>query len=99
MSVYVIAQIKIHDRSRYDKYTSGFMPILKKYNGRLLISDEAPDLIHGTWQFHKIIVLEFADRESANRWQMSPEYEEISKDREAATEGVALLAYGIEASR
>lgn len=95
MSVYVIAQITIHDRSRYDKYTSGFMPILRRYNGRLLVSDEAPEVIHGAWPHQKVIVLEFADRESPIRWQTSPEYQDISRDREAATEGVALLARGV----
>ena len=40
--VYVIAQLSIHDRERYDRYTAGFMDVLRQFQGRLLVSDEAP---------------------------------------------------------
>ena len=37
-----MAQISIHDRGRYDRYVSQFMPVLSPFDGRLLAADEAP---------------------------------------------------------
>jgi hypothetical protein len=48
-TVYVIAQISIHDRPRYERYVAGFMPVLKRYGGQLLAADEQPELVEGQW--------------------------------------------------
>jgi uncharacterized protein (DUF1330 family) len=45
--VYVIAQLSIHDRERYDRYAAGFMDVLRQFQGRLLVSDEAPRVVEG----------------------------------------------------
>lgn len=97
MTVYALAQIRIHDRNRYQRYVAGFMPILIKYGGRLLAAEERPECLQGDWPFDKVIVMAFKDRSSWQRWAMSPEYQEISKDRVAATDGTVLLVNGIEA--
>lgn len=96
MTAYVIAQISIHDRARYDRYAAGFMPVLAKYGGRLLIADEAPEVLQGDWRHHKVVVMGFPDREAALLWFSSPEYQQISIDRLASTDGVALLAGGVD---
>jgi uncharacterized protein (DUF1330 family) len=98
MSVYVVAQISIHDRSRYDRYVAGFMHVLAGFEGRLLAADEAPAVVEGTWPYQKVILLEFPDRPAFERWASSPQYTEISKDRIAATTGCVLLVAGIPGS-
>ena len=45
MTAYVLAQINIHDRSRYGDYEAGFMDIFAKYQGTLLSVDEAPEVL------------------------------------------------------
>lgn len=97
MTVYVIAQITIHDRAAYDRYLAGFMPVLIQYGGRLLVADEAPEVVQGDWSGSKVIVLSFGDRETYERWANSEEYRRISVDREAGTEGVVLLVRGVKA--
>src|SRR5438105_2926265 len=97
MTVYVIAQLTIHDRPRYDRYAAGFMPVLIKYGGRLLASDEAPQRLEGDWAGDKVVMIAFPDSAAAERWMTSPEYREISQDREAATTGPVLLVRGLEA--
>ncbi|WP_119420994.1 DUF1330 domain-containing protein [Desertibaculum subflavum] len=97
MTVYALAQIRIHDRARYERYVAGFMPILIQYGGRLLAAQEQPEPLQGDWPFDKIILMSFKDRESWRRWAMSPEYQEIAKDRVAATDGTVLLIDGIDA--
>lgn len=99
MTVYAIAQISIHDRARYERYVAGFMPVLIQYGGRLLAADEQPVLVQGSWDRDKIIVMEFADRDSFDRWSSSGEYQAISQDRIAATDGTVLLVHGVAAGQ
>ncbi|MFZ5608954.1 MAG: DUF1330 domain-containing protein [Pseudomonadota bacterium] len=95
MTVYAIAQIAIHDRPRYERYLARFMPVLTQYGGRLLAADEAPTVVAGAWPYHKLILLAFPDQAAFARWEASSEYQDIAKDRVAATEGVILLVRGV----
>jgi uncharacterized protein (DUF1330 family) len=95
VSVYVVAQLSIHDRARYDRYASRFMDVFAGSGGRVLASDESSSVVEGTWPHQKVVLLEFPDRAAFERWSRSPEYTEIAKDRIAATTGCVLLVSGI----
>jgi uncharacterized protein (DUF1330 family) len=94
--VYVIAQLTIHDRARYDRYAAGFMDVLRQFGGRLLVSDESPRVVEGTWRGDKIVVLSFADEASFEAWSSSDAYRTIAQDRIAGSEGPVLMVRGIE---
>ncbi len=96
MTAYVLAQMSIHDRPRYDSYASQFLPTLRPYGGRLLAADEGPEQIQGTWPHEKVVLIQFPDGGAAMRWMNSREYQEISKDRLAATTGMAILVRGVD---
>jgi len=95
MAVYVVAQITIHDRSRYERYVAKFMPTLKPYQGRLLAADEHPTVTEGEWPRDKIILIQFPDATLAKAWGESEAYKAIAVDRLAATDGVVLTVQGI----
>jgi uncharacterized protein (DUF1330 family) len=95
VTVYAIAQMSIRDRARYDRYAAAFLPVLAKYGGRLLVADEHPALVEGQWSGEKVVLIEFPDRGTFTTWANSPEYQEISKDRLAATDGVVVLVRGL----
>jgi uncharacterized protein (DUF1330 family) len=95
MTVFVLAQIAIHDRRRYDSYVSGFMGVLERYEGSLLAADERPTVVEGEWPYEKVILISFRDGDAFEKWANSPEYGAISKDRIAATTGVVIVARGL----
>jgi uncharacterized protein (DUF1330 family) len=95
MSVYVLAQLSIHDRETYDRYASQFIDVLSNYTGRLLAADETPIELEGTWKQQKVVLLEFPDRDELERWRTSPGYVDIAKDRLASTTGCVLLIDGL----
>jgi uncharacterized protein (DUF1330 family) len=47
MTVYMVSQLTIHDRSQYDKYESGFAEVFKKYDGKMLSVDEQSMILAG----------------------------------------------------
>jgi uncharacterized protein (DUF1330 family) len=96
VTAYVIAQLRIHDPARFDRYVAGFMPVLTKYGGRLVATDGEPEVMEGPWRGDRVVVLAFKDRDAAKAWAASAEYQEIAKDRWAAAETILLLVQGVE---
>jgi uncharacterized protein (DUF1330 family) len=96
MTVYALAQLRIHDAVRYSRYMSRFMPVLDKYNGKLLAADETPRVLEGAWwDRNKVVLMEFADTNAFRAWATSPEYTEIAEDRKAGADAVVLLIKGL----
>jgi uncharacterized protein (DUF1330 family) len=101
VTVYAIAQLAIHDRESYDRYAAAFMPILTEHGGKLLAADEKPRLIEGDWAMshgqpmNKVVLMEFPDRDTFLIWANSPEYQAISKDRQAGAATVTLMIRGL----
>ena len=96
MTVYAIAQLRIHDRPLYNRYLERFMDVLKSHKGRLLAADDAPRVLKGDATMDKVVVLSFADEEAFRAWGASPEYIEMSKDRDASSDATILLVHGID---
>jgi uncharacterized protein (DUF1330 family) len=95
MAVYVVAQLKFVDRPTYDKYQAKFMAVFSQSDGRVLVADEHPKLLEGTWDREKIVILSFPSAESAKSFLTSPAYEEIAKDRKAGANAVVFMAEGV----
>lgn len=95
MTVYALAQFTIHDRARYEAYAARFAETMKGRKGRLLAAQENPEVVEGTWDGTKLVLIEFPDEASFRDWSESAEYRAISVDREAATEGSVLLVKGL----
>jgi uncharacterized protein (DUF1330 family) len=95
MTVYALAQLRIHDPERYGRYMSRFMPVLDKYSGKLLAADETPRVLEGQWwDRNKVVLMQFDDKEAFRAWVTSPEYTEIAEDRKAGADAVVLLIKG-----
>jgi uncharacterized protein (DUF1330 family) len=98
MTVYVLAQITITDRTAYNRYQSRFMDVFNRFEGTLLAADEAPTVVEGDWDRQKVILMSFPTEATFRAWMQSPSYQEISKDRLAGSNGVALLVNAFPAS-
>jgi uncharacterized protein (DUF1330 family) len=85
MSVYLIAQITIHDRAGYQRYEAGFPDVFARFNGELLVVSEDPAVIAGEWPCTRTVVIRFPSAEDAQRWYNSPEYQAISLYRTQAS--------------
>src|SRR5882757_5592938 len=94
MTAYVIAQLKMTDRSAYDRYQARFFEVFKQFRGRLLAADEQPIVLEGDWDCDKLVMMSFPDEASFREWEQSPGYREISRDRKAGAQAVILLVKG-----
>ena len=101
MTVYTLAQLRIHDPERYGRYMNNFVTrfadVFGKFGGKLLAADNAPRVLEGEWwDRNKVVLMEFPDAASFTAWATSPEYNEIAVDRVAGAEAIVLLIKGFE---
>src|SRR6476620_7635970 len=94
MTVYVIVQLKMIDRSVYDRYQARFLDVFRKFRGRLLSADEHPAVLEGKWDRDKLLLMSFPNTAAYRAWADSPDYQEISRDRKDGAEAIVLLAQG-----
>ncbi|HEY8605610.1 MAG TPA: DUF1330 domain-containing protein [Noviherbaspirillum sp.] len=94
MPVYLLAQLRFTNREVYNRYQSRFMGVFSKFNGRLLAADERPDVLEGSWDREKVVLMWFPDAASATAFSMSPEYQEIARDRKAGADAMVLMVHG-----
>lgn len=95
MSVYLIAQLKIHDRSEYAKYEAGFMEIFESHGGTLRAVDEEPRVLEGEWPFTRTVLIEFPSEVAAMGWYESEAYQRLVQHRFTASDGNAVLLKGL----
>ena len=96
MSVYVVARIDIHDRERYAQYEAGFMDLFEQSGGRMLAVEEAPEVIEGSWDTTRTVLIEFDDAEQMKAWYHSDGYQALVQHRFAASTGDIALLSGFE---
>src|SRR3974390_1807835 len=94
MSCYVLAQLRLRDLAAYRRYQAQFFEVMRPFKGRLLVADEAPRVLEGSWQQDKVVLIWFPDEASFRDWESSEAYQRIARDRIAGAETVSLLRGG-----
>ena len=98
MSCYVLAQLKFRDVAAYRRYQAQFFEVMRPFKGRLLVADEAPRVLEGSWSRDKVVLIWFPDEASFHDWERSDASQRIARDRIAGAETVSLLLRGLATS-
>ena len=93
---YVIFTEDIHDQAQIDAYVQQALPTILQAGGKLLVADDAPELIEGTWHGKRTVLLEFESVEAARNWYRSSEYQKLAGLRHAAADSNAAIVAGFE---
>jgi len=95
MSVYVIGQGRIENRKLIDEYVEKALPTIQAHGGRVLGFDETPEMVEGTVDHPRTVILEFASRKAFRTWYDSPEYQAILSMRLEGAPGTLILVKGL----
>ena len=93
MSAYVIVNNTPKDPEKLQEYGSQAGPLVKKFGGELVISGGVTDVLNGSHEHRRCVVLKFETAEAARAWYNSPEYQAIIPTRE---EGADTVFYVVE---
>ena len=95
MPVYVVAQGRIEDREKLNRYVEKALPTIAAGGGRVLGFDESPEIIEGEVAFPRTVILEFPSQEAFRAWYDSPDYQTILPLRLESTPGSLIVVRGL----
>jgi uncharacterized protein (DUF1330 family) len=81
MVAYWVARAKINDPEQYKKYADLAPAIIGKFGGKFLARGGKFKILEGPEKFHRFIVIEFPNLETAVACHESPEYLEAAAHR------------------
>jgi uncharacterized protein (DUF1330 family) len=94
MAAFVVVQIEVTDKERYEAYKQMVPPSLKSYDGRFAVRGGKVETLEGTWSPERFVVIEFPSAEQAKAWWSSPEYAEAKALRQATARTQMILVEG-----
>ena len=94
MPAYIIAEVDVTNPAGYEAYRPLAGASIAQYGGKFVVRGGKAELIEGTSEPARVVVIEFADSAAAKRWYDSPEYQEALKIRLANSTGRVLLVEG-----
>jgi uncharacterized protein (DUF1330 family) len=74
MPAYVVVDVDVTDPARYESYKRLAPPAIAAYGGKYLARGGPVEVLEGTWQPSRLVILEFENAERAKAWLESPEY-------------------------
>jgi uncharacterized protein (DUF1330 family) len=96
MAAYLICQVTIHDPEVYRNYTARSPEIIAKHGGRILARGGATQVLEGSADNRRVVVVEFPSMEAARAFYNSTEYQQAKAIRAPAAQGQFVVVQGIE---
>ena len=94
MSAYVLVQVTIHDCDQYEEYKKLTPATIAKHGGRFIVRGGDTEILEGEKNFERFVLLEFDSMEQAKTWYDSAEYQNAKVIRQAASDGLVMIADG-----
>jgi uncharacterized protein (DUF1330 family) len=95
MPAYVIAHIDVKDPVRYEDYKAMSPVSIKKFGGRFIARGGQTEVLEGTWQPKRLVLLEFPSVEVARQWWASDDYAPAKALRQATSNGDMIIVDGL----
>ncbi len=94
MAAYLIARITVDDMEQYQKYMAVSPGCIERYGGKFIVRGGDKITMEGPEETGRVVVVEFADYQTAQDCYNSPEYQEAIKLRENAATAQFLIVDG-----
>ena len=95
MPAYVIAEIEVKDRDRYEKYRERVPATIAAHGGKYLARGGEVDSLEGDRVPRRTVILEFENMDRARQWWASDEYCALKELRRSASLGNIMLVEGL----
>ncbi|MBL8380289.1 MAG: DUF1330 domain-containing protein [Burkholderiales bacterium] len=95
MAAYCISNVEVLDPAAYENYRSRTLATIEKFGGRFVVRGGKAEAKEGAWKPHRMIVVEFPDLDTANRWYHSPDYQAIIGYREKSARTDLVIVEGL----
>lgn len=84
MATFVLVEVDIHDPEKYEEYKKLTPESVKEFGGKFVIRGNPIHVLEGQWNHDRFVMLEFKDKDTAEKWYYSEKYTKAKKIRENA---------------
>lgn len=96
MPAYLLADTLLDDPDTYEQYKVQAKPLIESYGGRYLVRGGPISLCESElWKPTRLVLVEFADAETARRCYNSPEYQAILPISARSARRTVLIVEGV----
>jgi uncharacterized protein (DUF1330 family) len=95
MPAYVIAHIDVKDPVKYEDYKKMSPISIQKFGGRFIARGAKAEVLEGTWEPKRLVLLEFPSVEVAKQWWASEDYADAKALRQATSAGDMVVIEGV----
>ena len=95
MPAYVVTEIEVIDKDRYEAYKQMVGPSIAAYGGKFLVRGGTTETLEGTWSPQRLVIVEFVSKAQAKAWWSSPQYAEAKALRQATARTQMIVAEGL----
>jgi uncharacterized protein (DUF1330 family) len=95
MTVYLVAQIDVHEPRAFRLYAERSPAIVAKYGGQFLVRGGATQTLEGNADNRRTVIVEFPSMENAQAFYHSAEYQEAKAIRETAANAQLIVVEGV----
>ena len=85
MPAYVIADVSVSDPEQYKAYQQLSPGAVAAAGGRFVVRGGRSEVLEGSWQPQRMVVIEFPDYDTARAFYDSPAYRQARQTRAGAT--------------
>ena len=78
---YAIFNIEVTNPDPYKEYIQKVKPIAEKFGGEYVVRGGNNQVVEGSWQYSRNVVIKFPSYEKALEWYNSKEYQPIKQIR------------------
>ena len=97
MPAYIIVDVTITDPKTFTEYMGQVPQTVTQYGGRYLVRGGTTEILEGTWEPTRTVIVEFPSMEQAKRWYESAEYRHPKALRHESANSNMILVQGLEA--
>ena len=94
MKGYVIGEVEVRDPAEYENYRKQVLATIEKFGGRFLVRGGKAEGLEGAAPAGRLVILEFASFDQAEKWYRSAEYAPLIRMRQSASSGRLILVEG-----
>ncbi len=95
MPAYIVAEVEVLDKERYETYKQMVPASLAAYGGRFIVRGGAAETLEGDWLPKRLVILEFPSVAQAKAWWGSSEYAEAKALRQATARARMIVVEGV----
>ena len=97
MPAYMISQVTVTDKSKFESYIANTRSVAAKYGARPLAIGAQPKVLNGESDGHQMVfVIEFETMEKLDNWHKSDEYQALVTLRDEGSDQRMMAYQGMD---